>query len=175
MIRSKRITVISILAVMVSIVSLVSSSVALSATMDHGVSSVMSPNLNNSASLDFNVYLGKDIEVETKESCVMINSPLIQENSILFSYTTQEKENEFDFSFSIINEGDVDGVISSVSVDGLPEGVIYQIEGIKKGTSISKKSRIGVILHLTLIDVREDVILEPLTYDSIQISFSIQK
>ena len=175
MVRSKRITVISILAVFVSIVSLISSSVALGATLDNGVSSVMSPTLNSNAILDFNVYLGDEVEVDTKENCIITNSPVIQENAILFSFASEEKENIFDFSFSMVNEGNIDGFISSISVVGLPEGISYKIEGIKEGDSISKKSRIGVTLHLQFKVEREEEIMEPIVFDSIQIVFDFQK
>lgn len=172
--RSKKITMVSILAILVSIVSLISSSIALSSTLNHGTSSVMSPKVNSSKVLDFNVFLGDKIELNKSEGCLMNRLPSIKENAILFSLIMQKKEIALDLSFTIVNEGDVDGVLSQVNVIGLPEGFSYKLEGLHVGDTISKKSTIGVFLHLILVADNYEEVLEPISLDEIQIVFTIE-
>ncbi len=176
MLRSKKVSIIAILAIFASFASLVSSVVALSATLDNGVSSVVSVNNAKLAEPLFSVSLEFCGDAWTsKESLFLHKNVEIEENTLAFGVTYTEKSGVLTIPFSIVNDGELDGILNRVEVLGVPEHFTYKLEGIKEGDKITKQSKIDVLFSLEYGSTEETILLEPEVYDSLQIVLDLQK
>ena len=173
MLRSKKISIIAFLAIFVSVISLVSSGIALSATLNNGVSSVISKNDTNLAPAIYAVHLeNKEYTSTNKENAFLHKEIEIKENSLFFGVTFLKAGGEITIPFTIVNEGNLDGIIKNITILGVSEHIFKKLEGIEIGDVIPKNSKKEVTFSM-LYGKEES--LEPEIYDSIQIILDIQK